>query len=191
MLQAATTLPRGTVLTTALAHGAITSRPHAALIALPTRTASHTGTHGLYVDGDIVASELYALQYAARLCGLDCPNLDDHLTDREAQLTQARPEAAPPGGDCSYRTTCRAYARRASRAQLGSFHENLRIPSISDDDRRDFAKAVISMSTHGAASKPRADADGTPANDIARAFAKHGVPLNAKVRLALDTRLSP
>ena len=77
--------------------------------------------------------------------------------------------------------------RRASRAQLGSFHESLRIPSISDDDRRDFAKSVISMSTHGAASKPRADENGAPANDIARAFAKHGVPLNAKVRRALDT----
>ena len=54
------------------------------------------------------------------------------------------------------------------RAQLGSFHENLRAQSVSDDDRRDFAKAVISMSTHGASSKPQADATGAPANDIAK-----------------------
>jgi hypothetical protein len=70
------------------------------------------------------------------------------------------------------------------RAQLGYFHENLRAQSVSDDDRRDFAKAVISMSTHGASSKPQADATGAPANDIAKAFVKHGVPQNAKVRRA-------
>ena len=37
------------------------------------------------------------------------------------------------------------------------------------------------MSTHGASSKPRADADGAPANDIAKEFAKHDIPLDAKV----------
>ena len=37
------------------------------------------------------------------------------------------------------------------------------------------------MSTHGASSKPRADADGAPANDIAKEFAKHNIPLDAKV----------
>ena len=75
----------------------------------PDRVA-HTGTHGLYIDGDIVASELYAMQYAAQLCGFDCPNLDDHLTGREAQLTQARaPKPRRPAAIVAT-TTCRAYA---------------------------------------------------------------------------------
>ena len=78
-----------------------------------------------------------------------------------------------------YMCMCRAAPH--TRAQLGSFHERLRLPSVTDDDRRDFAKAVISMSTHGASSKPRADAHGAPANDIAREFAKYDIPLDAKV----------
>jgi|TARA_B110001469_G_scaffold116975_1_gene122552 hypothetical protein len=51
----------------------------------------------LYIDGDIVAAELYAMQHAAQLCSLDCPNLDDHLTSREAQLAQAAPRRSPCG----------------------------------------------------------------------------------------------
>ena len=55
------------------------------LFRLP-RKARYAAAYGLYVDGDLVASELIALQHACHVLGIDCENLDDHLANRELQL---------------------------------------------------------------------------------------------------------
>ena len=48
--------------------------------------ARRAAAHGLYVDGDLVGSELYALLHACSLAAIDCDNLDEHLSKREEQL---------------------------------------------------------------------------------------------------------
>ena len=55
------------------------------IFSLP-KQARYAATHGLYVDGDLVGSELTAYQHVCHKLGIDCDNLDDHLEHREAQL---------------------------------------------------------------------------------------------------------
>ena len=55
------------------------------IFSLP-KLARHAACHGLYVDGDLVGSELVCLQHACHKLGIDCDNLDEHMANREAQL---------------------------------------------------------------------------------------------------------
>ena len=55
------------------------------LFSLP-KAARHAAAYELYVDGDLVGSELIALQEACRRGGIRSDALDAHLADRERQL---------------------------------------------------------------------------------------------------------
>ena len=55
------------------------------IFSLP-KEARYAATYGLYVDGDLVGSELTAYQHICCKLNVDCDNLDDHLDHREAQL---------------------------------------------------------------------------------------------------------
>ena len=57
----------------------------ACIFALP-KAARHAACYGLYVDGDLVASELVALQHACKVDGIRSDALDAHLANREQQL---------------------------------------------------------------------------------------------------------
>ena len=82
---------------------------HASLFKLPGAARCAAG-HGLYYDLDLVGSELYALQHACKLCGIDCDNLDEHLANREQQLASlGRSHCEPKHDEPARRVFAKAY----------------------------------------------------------------------------------
>ena len=72
------------------------------LFRLP-RKARYAAAHGLYVDGDLVGSELIALQHACHELNIDCDNLDEHLEHREAQLAALGKSHCPSSASSAQR----------------------------------------------------------------------------------------
>lgn len=54
------------------------------------RAPRAAATFGLYVDGDLVGSELLGFQHACHESRIVCDELDEHLEQREAQLIEVR-----------------------------------------------------------------------------------------------------
>ena len=72
------------------------------LFRLP-RKARYAAAHGLYVDGDLVGSELIALQHACHELNIDCDNLDEHLEHREVQLAALGKSHCPSSASSAQR----------------------------------------------------------------------------------------
>ena len=102
------------------------------IFSLP-KLARFAATHGLYIDGDLVGSELTAYQHLCQKQRIDCDNLNDHLANREAQLAALGKSHAPKHPQDEQRDFAKKYVNLV-------FHGGSLRPSLPHEQKNAIAQ---------------------------------------------------